>query len=518
MRIIIVSPMVLIINRTQIDLKVFTFAVEVNGRVEGVKRNEIALKQFKKLDKLKSESNHEHCQGIVHFMDLTKSNSKRKFNANFDFFVSFSIDETNLSIPFKIQTINRQCVNVFRGQLGSKGSTVSSHDESVAVAVTVVKKDDIFYISIAEDVSPMLSIYNNTDFDLYMAQTDMTNYNTKNIQPHKEIPDDRFPWFQLVPKKQKVFYTPPIVNETFPEINLPEYGLILACVTANDAVRWSKPLKIDGTKKMILSLPMFGDICLDVNDLNRTATIDINYIQQDTDDSPANSACNNRIIRADKEENYKKTCVLNTNTRNIIFKLYVQQINWTVSRDSQSIISLNIDEILLKFNCLPRKLDIEFGAIQIDNELFPSRNYDFPVVVCNIKVDNASKKSKNFISNIWDISDLIENLMNGQNFKISLDFYKDGAIENVTIKMLPIRIYIEDTFITTILEIMEDCLPNSLAVEDVNNTTYTNCGFLCGPEFIRDQMVYFMEPLRIRTLRVEPLRVLISVHTCMRSV
>lgn len=498
MRVIIISPTCNIINRTRWNISIFPFAVETSEKVEGVKRNEISSKRFQKLEN--HPSDHDHCQGILTFTDLTKR-SRKKFNNGFDCFIAITICEYGMSIPFKIQPTNRQCLNVF------------GKDENVSIAVSTLKIDEIFYISVMEDNSPTLTVHNKTDFDLYLAQTDITSSNTKNIQPHKEIHDDRFPWHQLVPKKQKVFYTPPIVNESFPELNSPEYGLIMACVTANDAVRWSLPLKIDGTKKIVFSLPMFGDICLDVNDQNKTTTVVINYIQQDSDESSSNHI---RSLKSNIELMRKKTHLKNINRiRQINLNFYVQQINWTISKENKSIISLNLDEILLKYSQQLRKLELEFSGVQIDNELYPSGNYDFPVVVCN--KDQSSKQTRTIIKNIWDISDFIEQSMNGKNFRIALDFYEESdTVKNILVKFLPIRIYIEDTFITAILEMLEDCSPNNLIAEEVSNWTSKDCGLLCSQSDIRDQIAYFTEPVKIRNLRIDPVHILISVHTCMR--
>lgn len=499
MRMIMISPAVTIINRTKRNLKILPFAVETSEKVDGVKRNDISIQRCQILET--HQSNHDHCQGIMAFTDFTKR-SKKKFNATFDSFIAISTDDNNMSIPFKVYPSNRHCLNIF-----------GSHGNNFSLAISIVKNDDIFFITIIEDTSPTLTIHNCTDFDLYLAQTDITSSNSKNIQPHREVSDDRFPWHQLVPKKQKVFYTPPIVNETFPEISSPEYGLIMACATANDAVRWSMPLKIDGTKKIIFSLPMFGDICLDVNDQNITTTIEIHYIQQDSEETSANLIRSSRI---NKEHANKKTHVMNFfRTRQINFKLHVQQINWTISRENKSIISLNVDDILVKYSKMPSKLEIEFAGIQIDNELFSTGNYDFPVIVCN--KEQPSKHIRSSIKNIWDISDFIDHSMKGENFKIAIDFHTEvRAVKNISVKLLPIRVYIEDTFITAILEMLEDCLPHNLIAEESMQWTNSECGFLCSQSDIRDQIAYFIEPLKIQTLRIEPLHILISVHTCMR--
>jgi vacuolar protein sorting-associated protein 13B len=124
----------------------------------------------------------------------------------------------------------------------------------------------------------MLSVTNNTDFNLFVAQTDMKT-SAKYILPHKEISDEKWlSWFQVIPSKQKVFYTPPTINEHFPEIFNPDYGIIFACVSGDEFIRWSLPIKIDDTKKIIINVPMFGDLKILVDVRSKTSEININYI------------------------------------------------------------------------------------------------------------------------------------------------------------------------------------------------------------------------------------------------
>lgn len=86
-------------------------------------------------------------------------------------------------------------------------------------------------MSIHEDLSPFLEIKNDTDFNLFVSQTDFPNPNEKSVVPRKECCDDRFMWHQVIPAKTVVFYTPPSINDNFPEIHNVEYGLIFACVS-----------------------------------------------------------------------------------------------------------------------------------------------------------------------------------------------------------------------------------------------------------------------------------------------
>lgn len=509
MRMIEVSSAVFAINHTKHDLKIYSFATEATEKIEGLKRNEIPTARSRMMEKCESKIN-KLGHPIISFADPSINKTKRKFNSTFFLFFAIAFDGYEHSIPLKIQPVNRQCINVF-GQ-----------EQNISLAISIVKLNEQFFISIQEDKTPILVVRNNTDFDLYIAETNFSHSNSKNIQPHKEVSDDRISWFQTVPKKQKVFYTPPIINENYPEIGGPEFGLIFGCVTGNDIVRWSQPIKIDGTKKIIINVPMFGDLRLDVNTEEKSWIVVINYIQHENEEIRSTperefyrSQPNHSLV--DLKSNYKKTFLLNRTRKNVFnLNFYFEGISFTIYNENDPIIALNLEEIAVKFSRLACKLNLHFSRIQVDNELFMSGDYDFPVVLCN---KDLPKRERHELTSIWDLTEFLDHSnQTEKKFEIEVDFYEGcHTIENVFVKFLPIRAYIEDTYINKFLRLVEDCLPHNLIIKDCkarNFITLEN-GMLL-PKTITDQFFYLSNPMKIRTLRIEPLHVLISVHTCMR--
>lgn len=238
------------------------------------------------------------------------------------------------------------------------------------------------FVSIHEDTSPYLEIKNDTDFSLYVSQTDFasTNVKSKSIVPRKECCDDRFLWYQSIPAKKSVFYTPPSINENFPEIHHnEEYGLIFACVSKADIIRWSQPIKIEENKKIIFNVPMFGDLTLSVDVRRKTAQIQINYIGVDSEFtikdirkqlmSPStineissqvqhtNNHSKKKMHYLELREQYLNTCKHLVNPlkrKKINVSAFVKGINFTLLRDSENsikteIISINVDDIGLQY-------------------------------------------------------------------------------------------------------------------------------------------------------------------------
>lgn len=518
MRLIIISSLVVIVNYSSHALKIFSMAADNGEKLDGVKRNEIATKNFTEVSECGKTSDKQG-QPIAAFADLIGSKGRRRINTNFSSLIAFGSKSEEASFPIKVQSMMRKCLNVPCG------------DKSIPISVSIIKHNEQYFISIHDDPSPFMSIKNETDFNLYVAQTDLSNPNAKYILPHREVCDERFSWFQAVPAKQRIFYTPPIINELFPEITNPDFGIIFACVTGDDFIRWSQPIRIDGTKKIIINVPMFGDVQLNVDFQKKMAQINIGYIQNEKDNTvPKTDPSRDHYRRVSQESfmdvnsNYQRSFSLlkKASKKAFNFNFYSAGINITIYRDGDKkrtdLISLNIDEIGVKYSKLACKLKMNFSKIQVDNELYESTgDYDFPVVLCN---KDMAKASSHQVSNtsIWDLSEIIDSQNRYLMFSIEIDLYEKTGIENVIVKVQPIRLYIEDTFINVLLEIFDDCLPTNLIAEstkDFQRILLTN-GMVLVPNAVDLQAQYLSEPFRLKSIRLESLHILLSVHTCMR--
>lgn len=519
MRLIVISSLVVVVNLSKHELKLFAFAADVGEKLEGIKRNEVPTKQFVKVvSESSKKSADKQGKPLIVFTDLCCAKGKRKNNVAFSLLLAISCGTDEASFPMKIQPMTRKCLNV------------PSKTDNLPMSVSVIKHNEQFFVVINDDASPFMSFRNDTDFNIFVAQTDLSNPTTKYILPHKEVSDERFSAFQTVPSKQQVFYTPPIINEHFPEISNPDFGLIFACVTGDDFIRWSQPVKVDGTKKIIIQLPMFGDVKLDINTQEKTSSVTIGYIQNEKDDSIAKHEPSRDFYRAISQQsflevnsNYQKTFSVarKTSVKAFNVNFYSKGVCVTLYKDGEKKrveqISLNIDEVGAKYSKLACKLKINFAKIQVDNELFETGEYDFPVVLCNKEMPNMLNHQVAGTS-IWDLSDILDQQQSLELFSFDIDLYKTGDIENVQVKLQPIRLYIEDTFITVLLEMVDDCLPSNLIVRSGKDDERVKLedGKVLVPIVVMQQAMQFADPLRIKLVRLEPLHILLSVHTCMR--
>lgn len=268
LRFLSIASMLVVANHTKKKLKILPFCAEIGEKiVEPIRRNELPYGNCVELYNNDKKDKNKKGNPISTFTNLTVRGKKKINSATLSFIAIAESDQNNFTCPIKIQPTLKKSLNL------------PNDHENCSISLSILKHEEQFFVSIFENHKPMLAVTNNTDFNLFVAQTDMKNPSAKYILPHKEIGDEKWiSWFQIVPSKQKVFYTPPTINEHFPEIYNPDYGIIFACVSGDEFIRWSLPIKIDDTKKIMINVPMFGDLKLLVDVRSKTAEIIINYI------------------------------------------------------------------------------------------------------------------------------------------------------------------------------------------------------------------------------------------------
>lgn len=516
-RTICIMSMLVVTNHSAFDLGVIPFCVDTNERIDMMKKHDFPVNRYVDLHKNAKKDEFKTGNPILCFSNLAKLKGKRKFGTNFTSFIIIrSTLDKDFSCPVKIQPTLRKCLNVTNGG-----------DKSISLCISILKHNEQFFISIFNDMVPIISIKNNTDFNLYVAQNDMKNpAAAKHILAHREISDERFTWFQMIASKQIVYYTPPVFNDHFPEIISHDYGLTFACVSGDDLVRWSLPVKIDETKKIIINVPMFGDLKLLIDMKRITSEISINYI--DSDETSLSNVKDlwerSQSFSDNLSTNYQKTFSISKKQnqgRVLNINFYCEGINLTIYKDTSDkridLISLSVDDIITSYSKQSRKLRANFSRLQVDNELFPTGDYDFPVLLCNKNVPNVTDQEDFSSCSANDIYDIIQKHQNLEKFCIDIDFYEhDKHIQNLTIKVLPIRIYIEDGFISVMLELMEECIPTNLLYkkQEMTRKIPLSNGLVLIPKIIFEQSIHLSDPIRLNSFKLDALHILLSVHAC----
>lgn len=120
---------------------------------------------------------------------------------------------------------------------------------------------------------------------------------------------------------------------------------------------------------------------------------------------------------------------------------------------------------------------------------------------------------------VWELEKIFEQQVKSSNCSLTMNLYEnDGGIESIHLKINPIRIYIEDTFINVILDLIDECIPNNLLYKNqpTNSRILLPKDLVLLPKLVVDQVKCYSDPIRLKSIKLEPLHVLISVHTCIR--
>lgn len=165
-------------------------------------------------------------------------------------------------------------------------------------------------------------------------------------------------------------------------------------------------------------------------------------------------------------------------------------------------------------------MELSFSDFQIDNALFASGRFDFPVVLCAAVRKPTPPTPVNpstFISG--QHTKLVA--QNPPVFSLRVMFYDtDFCPEQIHCNVRPIRAYIEDKYVNVLLDYLEENLPACLVYRSEATVEPITCepGQVVIPKFVIMQAASFSDPFKLRHVRIEPVCVLLSVHTCMRLV
>lgn len=133
-------------------------------------------------------------------------------------------------------------------------------------------------------------------------------------------------------------------------------------------------------------------------------------------------------------------------------------------------------------------------------------------MLCNKVI---TKRTRNFDDlSSWNINEIF---LNNECFSLNIDFYEHGySVENVSFKFQPIRVYIEDTFISVILRLFDECIPSIFKKKKMDSKVkLLHDGLVLIPSIVYDQAQHLADVIRLKSIRLEALHILISVHTSM---
>lgn len=154
------------------------------------------------------------------FHDLNASKRKHTSDTAFVYFVSFAVSGSlDVSIPIPLaMPFTRRCFSVQNGA------------ESIPLMITLIEKDNVYYLNVFRDTAPAIMINNNTNVKFIVAQTSASG-NSNVTCTQSEFAAKHFEWHQLVMPHSKCYYTPPKMYANFPDVEFTMCNLSLAIYT-----------------------------------------------------------------------------------------------------------------------------------------------------------------------------------------------------------------------------------------------------------------------------------------------
>lgn len=218
---------------------------------------------------------------------------------------------------------------------------------------------------------------------------------------------------------------------------------------------------------------------------------------------------------------------------------YIKQFKFSVHTDSKQLqymkseaLSMYMDDVLIAYRTTPyqsndndddnvseeeRQLTILIPNLQIDNQLFSTGNYDFPVIICGQSTYSINAKKMPSINNLEMLCKCMETKEIPPIIQIKVQFYCDEyKIRSINCQFNNIRAYIEDAFITNLIDVLDDCNPTNCVYRPKQEyeRRILEAGQILIPQDVVDMStMYLMEPLQIREFSIEPMNVMLSVHT-----
>ncbi|XP_022217026.2 LOW QUALITY PROTEIN: vacuolar protein sorting-associated protein 13B [Drosophila obscura] len=538
-----------ITNFTDVSLNALPLTMD---HKETSTREEVnAYSTAKRSRSLVSVDGTKNCSGVTvdFFHDLNARAANHTCDTAFVYFLCFSVaGGRDISIPIPLAIpFTRRCFSLQTGR------------ESVPFMITLIEKDNVHYLSIFRDTAPALIISNSTNVKFIVAQTSASG-NSNVTCTNSEFVGRHFEWNQLVSPHSKCYYTPPQMYANFPDVEFTMCNLSLAVYNDKSCGKkklgWSKPIRTDKSWKKFLHVPSHGDVKVVVCDKHRVIRVNIYYIAQQLEFSVKDLRSRlkkpeNRLLspEEDPERNleeaetatdtaaaihglplpdivgcahFSEECEVQPQIK---IRIFVKRFVFSLQTDNREkdylkteVCNIYADDSMLAYDDDEdqRVLRLQLPNLQVDNQLYASGKYDFPVLLCAEQL----YRRHNGQPQVYDLDEVYQQqAQSGPVSLLTFYLYQDEVqLQSVRCHVQPFRVYIEDAYLNQLLETLVECEPSHCVhtPREEQDRILLPDGQILLPDHVVAQSLYIAEPLRLNSFTVEPLSLLLSVHTSSR--
>ncbi|KAL4227239.1 Vacuolar protein sorting-associated protein 13B [Mactra antiquata] len=430
-----------------------------------------------------------------------------------------------------------------------------------SLCITGIEKNGVTYFTVQLDQSPVCYINNECNFPLHVGQT-LMNLSLSGITTQEET--ELINTLPTIPVGGAMYYTPPYLNSTFPQVNdkhsIPKLHLSGSKLDQNDStkLKWSNPIDLHIAADNFVSIPAVADVKIHIQQVAMVTYITIspitkadisakeirsrlkghekNVIIENEIVDPIDSKCmiaNSLKQSLDNEQSGNEEKLVEKKTESVwkvscgvlVYKLsfIIQDENTPYSRGETIRLTLDnlflaqypasdiVDSLSYYRNCVVCSV----GDLQLDNQLHSNGNFDFPVVT----VRQASESNK-YVCDIEQLSQLnmVEKhavLKCDSILHIQLVFGsvngRSSVIETVECAMKPMSFYVEDTFIYHCIKEAEGFLQVPMSIPEPLPVAVRKL-----PSVVKSLSKSISSPIVIGQFCIQPVTMMMSVHASIK--
>lgn len=401
----------------------------------------------------------------------------------------------------------------------------------ISLIVSMNKEKEQFFLSIIEDPCPDIVFHNRTDYNLCIAQSESLS---KLVGPVKEC--EHFQWFPVLPGREKMTYSPSLMYKNYPQLTSTVCGITVAVTTLDGSqLKWSHPFSVAESGEFYLALPSKNDckvtVCTDfkthrvvIEPVNTSEEFTLRNVRSrllhpipEEDDQ----VVKDQVVQNGDDSELGDVCAVPVKWKLTVF---IKEIGLFVATEDKErnwakldIVSVTMDDVLLQFDVHRRQFKLETGHIQIDNQLAHTGSYDFPVVFC---ADSEIAPRDIRSSSVFYLNEIVRSQVANPLFTLQIKLYaQEMDIEELQCTMRPIRLYLEDTYLSKLGDAVMEFLPQNAVYatdQEVTKETLTYPGEVIVPRELLALTRSLGRPLKIKLFKISSVDVLISLHMSTR--
>ncbi|XP_051058543.1 intermembrane lipid transfer protein VPS13B [Phodopus roborovskii] len=374
-----------------------------------------------------------------------------------------------------------------------------------AIALTYQEHFGVTYLTLSEDPSPRVIFHNRCPVAMLVKENmrDIPKFEVycKKIPPESSVHHELY--------HQIMGYPDCKTKDLLPSL------LLRTESTEEMTVEWSDAVDINSQGTQVVFLTGFGYVYVDIAHQCGTVIITL---------APEGKA--GPILTGTHRALEKM----------VTFKMFITRLSLAVSDDlthhktPSELVRLTLDNIFLHVCPVPGilpgeeppstllqlfRVEVYFGDLQLDNQLYNKSNFHFAVLVCQGERTDPVQYSR--VQSLLTSNKDLEEYKESCFIKLCLtasegtDFLFD--VSEFSFELKPARLYVEDTFVYYIKTLFDTYLPHS---RSAGHDAQLSAGGQTLPVQVRQHARALVNPVKLRRLVIQPVSLLVSIHASLK--